>query len=84
MSLKQFTQVLKIKKFKETILLIIKNLRNENYFDAMNLANKVVFNKNLEFDYIFNINIVIKEVLVVINLNSQVVKYKKLNKLNLI
>ena len=55
----------------------IKNFRNENYLDTMNFANKAVFNKNFKSDYIFNINITMKEILIVINSNSRVVKYKK-------
>ena len=69
-SLKQSTRILKNKKFKETTLSTIKNLRNENYSDAMNLANKAVFNKNSESDYIFSTNVVMKEIFVIINSNS--------------
>ena len=58
---------------------IIKNFRNENYLDAMNLANKVVFNKNFEFDYILNINVAMKKILIIINSNSRIAKYKKVN-----
>ena len=78
MSLKQSTQVLKNKKLKEITLSTIKNFRNENYSDAMNFANKVISNKNFKSDYIFNINIVIKEISVVINPNSRAAKYKKI------
>ena len=69
-SLKQSTRILKNKKFKETTLSTIKNLRNENYSDAMNLANKAVSNKNSESDYIFSTNVVMKEIFVIINSNS--------------
>ena len=64
-------------------MLTIKNLRNENYSDAINFANKLIFNKDFKFDYIFNINIVMKEVFVVINSNSRVVKYKKIKQIKL-
>ena len=59
----------------------MKNFQNENYFDAMNLANKAVSNKKLEFNYILNINIAMKEISVVINPNSQAVKYKKVKQI---
>ena len=62
---------------------IIKNFRNENYSDAMNFANKTIFNKNLKFDYIFNTNITMKEIFVVINSNSRTVKYKKIKQIKL-
>ena len=80
-SLKQSTRVLKNKKFKKITLPTMKNFRNENYFDAMNLANKVVFNKEFKSDYIFNTNIAMKEVSVVINSNSRVVKYRKVKQI---
>ena len=47
----------------------------------MNLANKVVFNKNFKSDYIFNINVVMKKILIVINSNSQIVKSKKVKQI---
>ena len=56
-------------KIKKVILLIIKNSRNENYLNAINLTNKVIINKNFKFIDIFYINIAIKEILVDINLN---------------
>ena len=80
-SLKQLTRILKNKKFKKITLSIMKNLRNKNYSDAMNLANKIVFNKDFEFDYIFNINIAMKEISDVINLNSWILKYKKIKQI---
>ena len=47
----------------------------------MNLVNKVVFNKNSELDYIFNTNVSMKKISVVINSNSQAVKYKKIKQI---
>ena len=47
--LKQFARILKNRKQKKVILLAIKNIRNENYSNAVNLTNKVVFNKNSKF-----------------------------------
>ena len=43
----------------------------------MNFANKIVFNKNFEFNNILNINIAMKKILIVINSNSQITKYRK-------
>ena len=59
----------------------MKNLQNENYSDAMNFANKIVFNKKFEFDYIFNTNVAMKEISIVINLDSRAVKYKKVKQI---
>ena len=59
----------------------MKNLQNENYSDAMNLANKIVFNKKFEFDYIFNTNVAMKEISIVINSNSRTVKYRKIKQI---
>ena len=47
----------------------------------MNLANKVVFNKDFEFDYIFDTNILMKEILIIINSNSQAIKYRKVKQI---
>ena len=43
----------------------------------MNLTNKAVFNKNLKFIDVLRANITIKKILVDINSDSRVVKYKK-------
>ena len=76
-SLKQFVRILKNRKQKKVILPAIKNIRNENYSNAVNLTNKVVFSKNLKFIDIFCADVVMKKILVNINLNLQIVKYKK-------
>ena len=55
----------------------IKNVCNENYSNAVNLTNKVVFIKNLKFIDILSANIAMKEILININLNLRAVKYKK-------
>ena len=47
----------------------------------MSLASKAVFNKNFKLDCIFNTNVVMKEIFVVINSNSQIVKYKKVKQI---
>ena len=47
----------------------------------MNLANKVIFSKNSESDYIFNINVSMKKILIVINLNSQAAKYREVKQI---
>ena len=54
------------------------NTRNENYSNAMNLTNKVIFNKDSKFTDVLRANIVIKEILVDINSDSRAVKYKKI------
>ena len=76
-SLKQFARVLKNRKQKKAILSTVKNVRNENYSNAMNLTNKIVFNKDLKSIDVFSANVAMKEILADINLNSWVVKYKK-------
>ena len=76
-SLKQFARILKNRKQKKIILLAIKNIRNENYSNAMNLTNKVVFNKDSKSIDVFRADITIKKILVNINSNSQAEKYKK-------
>ena len=75
--LKQFAQVLKNRKQKKIILSAIKNIRNENYSNTMNLANKVVFNKNSKFIDVFRANVAMKKILVDINSDSRAVRYKK-------
>ena len=55
----------------------IKNIRNENYPNAINLINKIIFSKDLKFINISCANVAMKEILVNINLNLQAVKYKK-------
>ena len=45
----------------------------------MNLTNKVVFNKKLKFIDVSRANIAMKEILVDINSDSRIVKYKKTN-----
>ena len=47
----------------------------------MNFANKVVLNKNFKSDYISNTNVLMKKILIVINPNSQTVKYKKVKQI---
>ena len=59
-------------------MLAIKNIRNENYSNAANLTNKVVFNKNLKFLDVSRANVAMKKISVDINLNLQTVKYKKI------
>ena len=75
--LKQFVRVLKNWKWKKIILPAIKNIRNENYSNAVNLTNKVVFSKNFKSINVSHANIAIKKIFVNINLDSRAVKYKK-------
>ena len=77
LSLKQFVQILKNRKQKKVILSTIKNIRNENYSNVVNLTNKTVFSKNLKFIDVSRADIAMKELLVDINSNSRTVKYKK-------
>ena len=44
----------------------------------MNLTNKVVFSKNLKFTDVFRADVAMKKILVDINSDSQVVKYKRI------
>ena len=55
----------------------VKNIRNENYSNAVNLTNKAVFSKNLKFIDVLRADIAIKKILVDNNSNSRAVKYKK-------
>ena len=56
---------------------MIKNICKENYSNAMNLTNKVVFNKDSELIDVLCINVTIKEIFVNFNSDSRAVKYKK-------
>ena len=64
-------------KVKESHSVSGKNIRNENYLNTVNLTNKVVFNKDSKFINLFYINVTMKKVLVDINSNLRIVKYKK-------
>ena len=75
--MKQFARILKNRKQKKIILLAIKNIRNENYSNAVNLTNKIVFSKDLKFTDVSRANVAMKKILVDINLDSRTVKYKK-------
>ena len=55
----------------------IENIRNENYSNAVNLTNKVIFNKDSESINVLNVNVAIKKILADINSDSRAVKYKK-------
>ena len=76
--LKQFARVLKNRKQKKITLLAIKNIRNENYSNAVNLTNKVVFSKDSKSIDVPRADVVMKKIFVDINSNSRVVKYKKI------
>ena len=76
-SLKQFARILKNRKQKKVILSAVKNIRNENYSNAMNLTNKIVFSKDLKSTDVFRADVAMKEILVDINSDSRAVKYKK-------
>ena len=77
-SLKQFVRILKNWKQKKVILFAIKNIRIENYSNAVNLTNKAVFSKNSKFIDVLCADVAMKEIFVDINLNLQIVKYKKI------
>ena len=57
--------------------MIVKNIDNGNWLNAVNLANKVILNKDLKFIEILNADVAMKKILIDINSNSQAVKYKK-------
>ena len=67
---------MKSKDKRKAKLLIITNIQNDNYSNAMNLINKRVFNKEIEV--IFNKSFDIINIFVKINLNSQAVKHKRI------
>ena len=58
-------------------MLTIKNIRNENYSNTMNLTNKVVFNKNSKFIDISRADVAMKKIFVDINSDLRIIKYKK-------
>ena len=68
---------MKNRKQKKVILFAIKNIRNGNYSNAVNLTNKVVFNKNLKFIDVFRTNVAMKRIFVDINSDSRAVKDRK-------
>ena len=55
----------------------MKNIRNGNYSNAVNLTNKVVFNKDLKFIDVLRADVAMKKFFVNINSNLRTVKYKK-------
>ena len=63
--LKQFARVLKSKKRKKINLSTIKNIRNDNYFNAMNFAEQAISIDDTEM-----IKIIIK-----VNFKSRATKY---------
>ena len=63
--MKQFARVLKSKERKEINLSTIKNVRNDNYFDAMNFAEQAISINNIE----------IIEMIVEINFEFRATKY---------
>ena len=69
--------IFKESKAKKVILLAVKNIPNGNYSNAVNLTNKVVFNKNLKFINVFHANVTMKKIFVNINSDLRIVKYKK-------
>ena len=76
-SLKQSVRILKNRKQKEIILPAVKNIRNGNYSDAVDLANKAVFSKNSKSTDVSRADVAMKKIFVDINSDSRVVKYKK-------
>ena len=59
-------------------MLAIKNIRNENYSNAVNLTNKVVFSKDLKSIDVSRADVAMKKIFVNINSDSRAVKYKKI------
>ena len=56
----------------------MKNIRNENYSNAMNLTNKIIFNKKLKLIDVLCANVAMKKFFVDINSDSRAAKYKKI------
>ena len=69
--LKQFVRVFKSKERKKINLSTIKNVRNDNYFDAMNFAEQMISINNIE----------IIEMIVEINFESRATKYQKIKQI---
>ena len=55
----------------------MRNIRNKNDSNAMNLTNKIIFNEDSKFIDISHINVSMKKIFVDINSDSRAVKYKK-------
>ena len=55
----------------------MKIICNKDYLNAVNLTNKIVFNKNSKLIDVFCADVAMKKIFVNINLNLQIVKYKK-------
>ena len=66
--MKQSARVLKNKKQKKINLLTIKNVRNDNYFDAMNLVKQTILINNIEMI----------EMIAEINSKFRAIKYQKI------
>ena len=66
--MKQSAHVLKSKEQKEVNLPTIKNVRNDNYFDAMNLAEQAISINDIEMI----------EMIVEVNFESRATKYQKI------
>ena len=64
-------------KIKENHSVNDKNIYNKNYLNAVNLTNKIVFNKDSKFINIFSVNIIIKEIFININLKNKLLNLKK-------
>ena len=69
--MKQSARVLKSKKRKEINLSTIKNVQNDNYFDAMNLAEQIISIDDIKMI----------EVIVEINFKSRAIKYQKVKQI---
>ena len=69
--MKQSVRVFKSKEQKEINLSTIKNVRNDNYFDAMNLAEQAISIDNIEMI----------EVIVEINSEFRIIKYQKIKQI---
>ena len=54
-----------------------KKYSQSNYSNAINLTNKVVFNKDLKFINVSCADVIMKKIFIDINLNLRAVKYKK-------
>ena len=69
--MKQFVRVLKNKERKKVNLSTIKNVRNDNYSDAMNFVEQTIFVDNIEMT----------EMIVEVNFKSRATKYQKIKQM---
>ena len=69
--MKQFARVFKSKEQKKINLSTIKNVRNDNYFDAMNFAEQAISINDIEMI----------EIIIEINFEFRATKYQKIKQI---